>query len=100
MTDALLPLDPEDELRRLRLQQSIDQDTKVPPAVSRERRTLTSGVPLRLRCQVCNHEWDLPWEQGMLVDVFVTRIRGYLVCPKCGNKSRARKKTILLVPRG
>jgi hypothetical protein len=93
----LLPLSPEDEVRRLRLQESIDQDTK-PEPLALQRRALEQGVPLRLLCQVCQHEWDLTWERGMLLDALVDRIKGYRSCPRCGNKSRARSKAILMVP--
>ena len=101
MMNALLPLPPEDEVRRLRLQESIDQDSKAEPLVKQnplKQRVLEPVVPLRLRCQVCEHEWDLPWERGMLADALLSRMKAYLICPRCGNKSRARKKTILLVP--
>ena len=102
MMNALLPLPPEDEVRRLRLQESIDQDSKAEPLVKQnplKQRVLEPVVPLRLRCQVCEHEWDLPWERGMRVDVMVARMKAYRVCPSCGNKSRARKKEILFVTR-
>lgn len=62
-------------------------------------RVLEPGVPLRLRCQVCQHEWDIPWEQGMLIDALLARMRGHRICPACGNNSRGRKKAILVVPR-
>ena len=61
-------------------------------------RTVEPGPPLILHCQVCQHEWEFPWERGMLVDAFLARIKGYLACPRCGNKSRARKKAILMLP--
>jgi hypothetical protein len=93
----LLPLQPEDEVRRLRLQESIDQDRK-PEPLARPHRVLEQGVPLRLRCQVCQHEWDFLWEKGMLVDAFLVRMKGYRICPRCGNKSRAKSKAILMVP--
>ena len=102
MVDALLPLPPEDEIRRLRLQESIDQDSKAKPPVRENpltQRVLEPGVPIRLRCQVCQHEWDFPWEKGMLLDACLARMKGHLICPRCGNKSRARKKAILMVPR-
>ena len=89
MVDALLPLPPEDEIRRLRLQESIDQ--------VRMQRVLLHGVPLRLRCQVCQHEWDFPWERGMLLDACLARMKAHSICPRCGNKSRARKKAIVMV---
>ena len=63
------------------------------------RRVLEPGVPLLLRCQVCQHEWDFPWERGMNLSALAARAEGYGVCPRCGNKSRARKKAILIVPR-
>ena len=94
MTGVMLPLQPEDEVRRLRLQESIDQDK----LAWQKQRVLGPGVPLRLLCQVCQHEWEMPWALGMLLDAFLARIKGNLICPKCGNKSRARKKAILVVP--
>ena len=102
MVDALLPLPPEDEIRRLRLQESINQDSKAKPPVRENpltQRVLEPGLPLRLRCQVCQHEWDFPWENGMLVDALLARMKGNAVCPRCGNKSRARTKAIVMVPR-
>ena len=62
-----------------------------------QQRVLEPGVPIRLRCQVCEHEWDFPWERGMLLDAFLARIKAYRICPACGNESRARKKAILIV---
>ena len=64
-----------------------------------EERVLGPALPLRLRCQVCQHEWDLPWEKGMLVSAFLARRKGNSVCPRCGNKSRARTEAIVMVPR-
>lgn len=96
MTDVLLPLPPEDEIRRLRLQQSIDEDRKPNPLVQR---VLEPGLPLRLRCQVCQHKWDFPWEKGMLVEVMLARLKANLVCPRCGTKSRrGGKKNIVILP--
>lgn len=61
-------------------------------------RMLEPGVPLRLLCQVCKHEWDFPWEKGMLMSVLTARLRGHVICPSCGNKSRAKNKAIVLIP--
>ena len=84
MVDALLPLPPEDEIRRLRLQESIDQDSLV-RGNPLTQRVLEPGVPLRLRCQVCQHEWDFPWERGMDIDAFLRRMKGYQNCPRCAQ---------------
>lgn len=96
MTDALLPLPPEDEVRRLRLQESIDEDARADPLPWLKHRVLEPGAPLRLHCQACQHEWDMPYEKGMLVDAFIARMKGNLICPRCGNKSRAKKKAIVV----
>ena len=64
-----------------------------------EERVLEPGIPLRLRCQVCQHEWDFPWERGMNLAALAARAAGYGICPRCGNTSRARNKAILIVPR-
>ena len=101
MTEVLLPLQPEDEVRRLRLQESIDQESKAKPPVRENpltQRVLEPGVPIRLLCQVCQYEWDFPWEKGMLVEVALARMKSHLICPRCGNKSHARKKAILMLP--
>ena len=63
-----------------------------------EKRVLEPGPPLLLHCQVCQHEWDFPWEKGMNLAALAARAEGYGVCPSCGNKSKARKKAILIVP--
>ena len=60
-----------------------------------EKRVLEPGLPVRLRCQVCEHEWDFPWERGMLVEALLARMKAYLICPQCGNK---RRQQIVLVP--
>ena len=62
-----------------------------------DERVLEPGVPLRLRCQVCQHEWDFHWERGMNLYALAARAKGYDICPRCGNKSRARNKAILIL---
>ena len=63
-------------------------------------RVLEPGEPLRLLCQVCQHEWDFPWEKGMLLEVLVVRMNANRLCPSCGNRSRAKNKGIMWIPRG
>jgi rubredoxin len=64
-----------------------------------QKRVLEPGVPLRLRCQACGHEWDFPWERGMLAEALVTRMKAYCMCPACGNRGKAKNKRVLLIPR-
>lgn len=49
---------------------------------------------VRLRCLECSHEWDehldLPMEAGAAIE----RMDSWLTCPRCGNKSRSKKKAV------
>ena len=100
MTDVLFPMPPEDEIRRLRLQESIDQDkTPQDPVSMAYRRILDPGIPLRFQCRACQHKWDFPWEKGMNLDALAARMQGYMVCPRCGNQRRDWKKGVVLAPR-
>ena len=65
-----------------------------------QQRVLEPGVPLRLLCQACGYEYVLPWEKGMLFEAMLARLKGYRICPSCGNKSRARNKAVVILPEG
>ena len=54
MTNALLPLPPEDEIRRLRLQESINQDSKPKPPVRRKTHPWEGGD----RVTIPRDPWD------------------------------------------
>ena len=57
-------------------------------------RKLLEGLPLR--CQACGHRWHFTTEKGIIVEAFIARLAGNLICPKCGNHSKARKKAIMI----
>jgi len=59
---------------------------------------LTHG--LLLQCSVCGHEWRFQPAIGTIMEAFLAQLNANKICPKCGNHSKAKGKTIMIVNEG
>lgn len=50
-----------------------------------------------LCCLACGHEWYWNPGMGMEMGAFIARMRAESICPHCGNHSKARSKSIVLL---
>ena len=60
-------------------------------------RELTKGLPLL--CQSCGHRWRFRPEIGTHIEAFIALMRANCICPRCGNRSRASGKGVLITQR-
>ena len=55
---------------------------------------MMEGLPLL--CQACGHRWHFTAEKGIIAEAFIALLSANRICPKCGNRSKAAKKCIVI----
>ena len=57
----------------------------------------TLSNPIIFGCQSCSYRWTRTFTLPIVLDAFVSRMKVEGICPKCGNKSKAFRKSILIL---